>query len=144
MAAAARARATLRLTLKTLLRLFAPFLPYSTEEVWSWWQEGSVHRQAWPSLEELRTDGDPTVLGAVGQALAGVRKAKSDAKMGMRAEVSSVTFAGPAEITDRVRAGEADLRAAGKITALQYADGETFEVRDAELIPPPPKTPAQS
>ncbi|GAB3754951.1 valine--tRNA ligase [Yimella radicis] len=143
-AEAASARATLRLTLKTLLRLFAPFLPYSTEEVWSWWQEGSVHRQAWPSLEELRTDGDPTVLGAVGQALAGVRKAKSDAKMGMRAEVSSVTFAGPAEITDRVRAGEADLRAAGKITALQYADGETFEVRDAELIPPPPKTPAQS
>lgn len=143
-AEAASARATLRLTLKTLLRLFAPFLPYSTEEVWSWWQEGSVHRQAWPSLEELRPDGDPTVLGAVGQALAGVRKAKSDAKMGMRAEVSSVTFAGPAEITDRVRAGEADLRAAGKITALQYADGETFEVRDAELIPPPPKTPAQS
>mgnify|MGYP007004610312 FL=1 len=68
-----------------------------------------------------------------------MRKAKSDAKLGMRAEVSSITFAGPAETLDRVRSGEADLRAAGKVTGLAYADADAFEVRDAQLIPPPPK-----
>ncbi|HET7303602.1 MAG TPA: valine--tRNA ligase [Segeticoccus sp.] len=139
---AASARAALRIALGVLLRLLAPFLPYATEEVWSWWHDGSVHRSAWPSPRELEAaaDGDPAVLAAVGTALAGVRKAKSEAKVGMRALVPSMVLAGTAADLDRVRPGVADLKAAGKVSEIDYVDspdGTGVEVRDVELVPVP-------
>ena len=139
------AQAALRIALDVLLRLFAPFLPYATEEVWSWWRSGSVHRQVWPQASEVELpggNGDPAVLDSVSEALAGVRKAKSDAKVGMRAEVESVTIAAPSAVIDQIRAGEADLVAAGRILAHTYAaseQGQQIDVRDAVLIPPPPR-----
>jgi valyl-tRNA synthetase len=135
-AGATSARAALRLALSVLLRLFAPMLPYVTEEVWSWWQEGSVHRATWPTVAELPTGGDPAVLTQVGAVLAAVRKAKSDAKVGMRAEVASITVAGPADVLDMVRQGADDLAAAGRIAAVTYVDALVLEVRDAVLVPP--------
>ena len=140
-AAAASARAALRIALDVQLRLFAPFLPYSTEEVWSWWHAGTVHRASWPVPDECGpATGEPAALQVVGEALAGIRKAKSDAKLGMRAEVTALTLAAPADLQALVRASEADLRAAGKLTGeLSYGDADALEVRDVQLVPPPPR-----
>src|ERR671920_2466566 len=89
--AAASAQRTLRLALDVLLRLFAPVLPFATEEVWSWWREGSVHRQTWPDAAALRSaggeGGDPAVLQVTAEALGKVRKAKSENKTSMRTPV---------------------------------------------------------
>ncbi|GAB3072591.1 valine--tRNA ligase [Intrasporangium mesophilum] len=142
-AEAASARAALRLALDTLLRLLAPFVPYVTEEVWSWFGEGSVHRQTWPERDSLPAGGDPALLASVAEALAGVRKVKSEAKLGMRAEVRTMTLVGPARQLEHVRAAEADLRASGRIGELTYADGDGIEVREAELLPVE-KPPAQA
>ena len=134
-AAAASARAALRLALETLLRLLAPYVPYATEEVWSWFGEGSVHRQGWPLRGELPAGGDAGLLASVGAALAGVRKVKSEAKVGMRAQVRTMTLVGPETTIAHVREAEADLRASGRISGLSYATGDSVEVRDAELVP---------
>jgi valyl-tRNA synthetase len=108
-------------------------LPFVTEEVWSWWQAGSVHRAPWPVAAELPSDGDPAVVGAVAAALAGVRKAKSDAKVSMRADVETAVVRTPAVAL--VEAGRADLVDAGRIATLtvEPTDGEvTVDVVLAE------------
>jgi len=138
-AEAASARATLRIALDVVLRLLAPFLPYVTEEVWSWWHDGSVHLTSWPSVDEVAVDGDPVdpaMLAAVGAALATVRKSKSEAKLSMRAEVARITLGGPEQLLGHVRAGEGDLRSAGRITgSLELVPAETWGASDVELVP---------
>jgi valyl-tRNA synthetase len=122
--AAASAHAALATALSTLLRLFAPFLPFVTEEVWSWWQEGSIHRSAWPEVEPLlgmARDVDPGVLGAVGLALSAVRKAKSEAQLSMRADVASAVVRGRADDVARVEQAAGDLRSAGRISELSFS-----------------------
>jgi valyl-tRNA synthetase len=138
-AAAESARATLALALHVQLRLFAPFVPYVTDEVWSWWQEGSIHRAAWPTADELPVAGDPALLEAVAEALTGIRGAKSQAKVSMRAELSRVAITGRAGPVAAVTAAAADLRTAGKITGeltTHVDESLTTLTVDAELAPP--------
>ena len=90
------ARAALAVALSTLHRLFAPFLPFTAEEVWSWWMEGSVHRAAWPEAGELRgacPGADPRALQIAGQVLSELRGAKSAAKASMKAEITLAVIA---------------------------------------------------
>ena len=115
-AAAASAQTALRLALDVLLRLFAPFLPFVTEEVWSWWRQGSIHRSSWPSVAELPETGDPQLLAAIAAALVGIRGAKSQAKASMKTEVARADFAGPASANTALRHVENHRRAVGKIT----------------------------
>jgi len=115
--ATASAKATLAIALHSQLRLLAPFLPYVTEEVWSWWQEGSIHRAAWPCELDLGSAAaaDPTALDAVAAALSGIRGVKSNAKVKMRTPLAHATFTGPEKLVRDAESAAADLRRSGSI-----------------------------
>ncbi|MEU0936639.1 valine--tRNA ligase [Embleya sp. NPDC005971] len=121
-AGAESARATLASALSVLLRLLAPVLPFATEEVWSWWQPGSVHRAGWPAPQPPAADR--ALPGIASELIAGVRKAKSAAQVSMRAEVAVLTVTGdPADLA-RVALIETDLRAAGHIARIDPVPAE--------------------
>jgi len=115
-AGAASARATLRFTLDIVLRLFAPIMPYVTEEVWSWWKSGSIHQANWPVVEEIAASGDPALLSDVSAALIQIRGAKSQASVSMKTEISLAKFYGTVDALRHLQSVESDLRAVGRIS----------------------------
>jgi valyl-tRNA synthetase len=146
----------LRLSLSVLQRLFAPVLPFVCEEVWSWWQPGSIHRAIWPEASELTAllgeAGDPPPGAADGDrraqedlaleltadVLRAVRKAKSDGRHGMRAPVQSVAVTDTPERLAALSLGLEDLRAAGAIAKIELLDGDELSV-SVEIAPDAPE-----
>ncbi|KFI99164.1 valine--tRNA ligase [Bifidobacterium porcinum] len=119
-AAVKSARTTLGLGLDTFARLLAPYLPYATEEVWSWMHagEGSVHRAAWPKpepYEQAAFKVSPDVLTYAGEALAALRKIKSEAKVSMKTPILSVTLDAVDDATDSIKSTLGDIAEAGRV-----------------------------
>jgi valyl-tRNA synthetase len=139
--AAASAASAMRTALSVMVRLLAPYLAFTAEEVWAWWQEGSVHRAPWPTAAEIRSlCGDDQSARAAHAALAGalgaIRKGKTDQKLSVGSEVQAVAYAGSETEIQALRAIERDLRAAVRAGALSLAVGEpsvSVTLKPAEL-----------
>ncbi|MCW2750221.1 MAG: valS, partial [Aeromicrobium sp.] len=135
------AKAAFVLALSVQLRLLAPFLPYVTEEVWSWWQEGSIHRATWPdnSADLATPEQDPRTLSVAAAVLADVRGVKSIAKVSQKTEIDSLTVTAKAADLDLLKLALDDVRAAGRVTAEptlnadESADGFTVDAVPASV-----------
>jgi valyl-tRNA synthetase len=135
--AQASAVAALRTALSTLLRLFAPFVPFATEEAWSWSNDASVHVASWPVAAELApsdTIGNAALLDLASRALTSIRRAKTDAKASQKAEVESALITGPADDIALLELASADLRAVGRINELSFVAGVELAVTDIVLV----------
>ena len=124
------AAVTLRVALSSLLRLLAPVLPYVTEEVWSWWRDGSVHLASWPKADAVRpADADPLVYQVAAEVLADVRKVKSTKKVSLAAPVDRVCVVDTQARLAALESGRADVCDAGKIARLETEVGPVASVR---------------
>ena len=138
-AGALSARTALRLALDVMLRLFAPFLPFVTEEVWSWWKDGSVHTSSWPTTDEIPVTGDVDLMSDVSAALVELRGVKSTHKVPMRTPILSARISAPASVIANLKAVESDLAKVSKTESLTFlAEGDEL-ILEAELGEPPAK-----
>jgi len=136
--------ASLRLALDVLLRLFAPFLPYICEEVWSWAfaresGQPTIHRAPWPGETDFRAVAAPRVASGFERAAEcwrAINKAKADAAVSMGREVASLAIVANANTLAELAPALPDVLGAGRCRehALRerasLADG-AFLVEDA-------------
>ena len=120
------ARKALGISVETFLKLFAPHMPFVTEEIWSWWREGSVHRATWPLSTEIRNEAstgvDETAFDIASEVLSEIRKAKTEANVSLGAPIKEVV------VNDTILRLEVLSK-----TALDVCDaGKTEELRTAE------------
>ncbi len=127
-AAAGSARAALRSAIDSMLRLFAPFLPFAAEEAWSWSHTGSVHAQSWP--QPSGTGGDPAAIDPTLEVLGLVRRTKTEAKVSQRAAVSGLVVTLPDAQRAAFDFGRPDLLEAGSIATLDV----TLDVTDGATL----------
>jgi len=146
----ASAHLALSLGLSVLQRLFAPFLPFVADEVWSWWQSGSVHRAAYPGQKSELANllagltGEPAhaedVFELAAEVLRGIRRAKTQRKLSMRAPATRVTIVAPAPAVESLAAAAGDLRLAGAVAELSTSTGDELAV-DVEFPEAAPALP---
>ncbi|HEY2152224.1 MAG TPA: valine--tRNA ligase [Vicinamibacterales bacterium] len=144
---AGSANAALTAALSVMLRLFAPFLPFVTEEVWSWWRDGSIHTAAWPTPDELLSmigdhgedvrQTDERAYTWATKVMFEVRKQRSEAKQPLKVPITGVTVKTDADSAALMPIVEADLRAALRVVAFATTVGEPREIVVVGYEPPP-------
>jgi valyl-tRNA synthetase len=133
--AALSAKAALGVATEVYLKLFAPFLPFVTDEVWTWWQDGSVHTSKWPhsaDVSRFAGDVDLKVSDAVAVVLSAIRKVKSDAQVSMKTDIVKANITAPADVVAAAREAEKDLLTAGRVQTASWTEGNEVKV-EAEL-----------
>ena len=140
--------AALRLGLNVLLRLFAPVLPYITEEVWGWafaedTGHKSIHRAPWPDARTFEGIAKPAhaasfQLAEGAQQAINKRKSESGAGVGrgitrMKLAANAATLAGFERVREDVLSATR-CQSAELVEKADLADN-TFEIVDFELAP---------
>jgi valyl-tRNA synthetase len=132
-APAASANSAMLLALSVLQRLFAPYLPFVAEEVWSWWQPGSVHAAEWPSAEDVSahataTDDHRALYTRTTEVLGAIRKAKSERGLSAGAMLARVEVRNNDELDRKLASVLSDLKAAARADAIEFVVDTEFQV----------------
>jgi valyl-tRNA synthetase len=140
----ASALGTLRQALSAVVRMFAPFLPFVTEEVWHSIQKNasSVHRAPWPDVSELDPGEDDGCFDVAVAVLTEIRRAKSEAKVSLKVPVDHLDVWGTDEQIALLESVFGDVQATGNVRAHTFHAKEQMDELRIEVVlgEPEPKT----
>ncbi len=131
----ASAGQTLHFALSILVRMFAPFLPYTTETVWDWMKrdsEPSVHLAAFPSQGEFQTfmgvdAGRPELLDVAIVALTTINQQKTESKTSVARPVSRIVIAIHPETLNDLLLVWAEVASATKVRSVEWDKNPSME-----------------
>ncbi len=142
----------LHLSLSVLLRLFAPFLPFITEEVWSWafatkTGQRSIHMAPWPSEADFAAvvpyEND-SILDVATEALAAINKGRSGAGVSTAREIQTAVLAATPTVFEALALVKNDVQFASRAHNLTIRRDTTvasaesnIEVRDLQFVSGP-------
>jgi len=127
------ARVALQRALSAMQRLFAPHIPFATEEVWGWWQHGSIHQSSWPTTNDVLsgcalTDNFDQLLDATCTVISAIRRTKTEAKVTQKSVVEHVSVSATSEQIALLKLTLTDVTNAGVAQVIE------FSPHDAEYI----------
>jgi valyl-tRNA synthetase len=135
---AGSANSAMIVALSVLQRLFAPYLPFVADEIWSWWQEGSVHKASWPTESEIvqalgAPNADALALYVrTKEVLAAIRKRKSEQGLSAGAQLDRVIVRHADGLDVTLRGALQDLTTAVRADVIEFVAGGEFSV---EIFP---------
>jgi len=142
----------LEISLSTILKLFAPFLPFTTEEIWSWSRSDSIHTSNWPTVYEVLSPLSHTrsnienisnqqyaekytrLIALCSIIMEKIRKKKSEANVSIKTPVDKVIIAADYETIGLISLAQNDLSGAGNVTEFIYNEVDSQEVNIDVLI----------
>jgi valyl-tRNA synthetase len=146
---------TLRMGLNVILRLLAPFCPFTTEEVWGWafaeeMGQPTIHRAPWPTVSEidaLMAEGLaagasakalPETFDAAVALLGAINLRKTTDKVSLARPIEKVSVKGPSVMIEALGTALWDVLGttrAPELTWVPTADATGFEVSEIAYGP---------
>jgi valyl-tRNA synthetase len=132
----ASALGTLRTGLNVVIRMFAPFVPFITEEVWSTMTEPhtSVHKGQWPVVSELPAGEDDGCFDVAVRVITEIRRAKSEAKVSLRVPVERLVVTASAHEIELLESVFEDVKATGNVRVHEFHVEEQLAEPTIELV----------
>lgn len=144
--------ASLMKTIDVFTRAFAPFCPFTTEEIfqsrsWSKDENTSLHLQSWPKPEEFANlqAQNSELYDNITIIVSEIRKTKTTAGKTQKTPVLSMEISAPENLIAVIKTGETDIIGVGSVKkeGISYKEASELVVEnillDPDFIPEPKK-----
>ncbi|MFH1729121.1 MAG: valine--tRNA ligase [Pseudomonadota bacterium] len=133
------AQITISIILDSIIKLYAPFIPYVTEEIFQGLlrkegSEKSVHISKWPVFNEsfINAEAEKTCEYLV-EVVKGVRRYKTENSLSLNTELPELRIKSDAEISKALQNTVIDIKSATRAKDIQFGGEATVKTENFEI-----------